>query len=53
MTDVFETSVIGLLSDILVTLKAMKQQEKDYWDTWKKAKETEQNTFPQESSTNK
>ncbi len=32
-----------ILKEILEELKAMKQQEKDYWDTWRKAKEAEQN----------
>lgn len=31
------------LNDISKTLHAMKEQEKEYWDTWKKAKENEQN----------
>lgn len=33
---------IELLAEILDTLKAMKKQEFDYWEAWKKAKEKEQ-----------
>ncbi len=32
---------IGLLEDILQTLREMKKQEYDYWETWKKKKEKE------------
>lgn len=35
---------IVLLYEILETLKAMKKQEFDYWEAWKKAKNKEQNT---------
>lgn len=35
---------IVLLYEILETLKAMKQQEFDYWEAWKKAKTKEQTT---------
>lgn len=38
-TKEFEEDVIKILLEILITLKDMKKQEKDYWDTWKKAKE--------------
>ena len=35
------TIIIDLLEQILHTLQAMKQQEYDYWEAWKKAKEKE------------
>lgn len=34
---------IELLEEIVKTLKAMKKQEYDYWEAWKKAKTKEQN----------
>jgi len=33
-----------ILLEILKTLRAMKQQEFDYWEAWKKAKTAEQNS---------
>jgi hypothetical protein len=30
--------IIKLLKEISFTLLQMKQQEKDYWETWKKSK---------------
>lgn len=32
----------ALLYEILTTLREMKSQEHDYWETWKKKKEQEQ-----------
>ena len=37
----FEDQIITLLKKILTTLKEMKQQELEYWEAWKKAKEKE------------
>ena len=31
-----------ILEEILTTLKEMKKQEADYWETWKKAKKREE-----------
>ncbi len=31
----------ALLYDILATLEEMKEQERDYWETWKQKKEKE------------
>ena len=31
-----ERRIISLLEDILYTLRDMKKQEYDYWETWKK-----------------
>jgi len=36
-------SVGETLREILQVLIEMKQQEKDYWEAWKKAKENENN----------
>lgn len=33
--------ILKKLDEITEILKSMKQQEKDYWETWKKAKENE------------
>ena len=30
-----------ILLEILITLREMKQQEKQYWETWRQAKEKE------------
>lgn len=42
---------IVLLYEILETLKAMKKQEFDYWEAWKKAKTKEQQTEEADGST--
>lgn len=33
-----ESIEVALLKEILQTLKEMKEQERDYWETWKNAK---------------
>lgn len=33
--------ILKRLDEIAGLLRSMKQQEKDYWETWKKAKENE------------
>ena len=40
-----------ILQKILETLQEMKQQEFDYWEAWKKAKNKEQNTDEKERET--
>ncbi len=42
MSYVDSTKTVQLLEEILKTLKAMKKQEFDYWETWKKAKQNEE-----------
>ena len=33
--------IMIVLGEISLTLKSMKEQEKEYWETWKKSKEKE------------
>jgi thymidylate synthase len=40
----YEKTVSNYLGEILGTLIEMKKQEKEYWDTWKESKQSEQIT---------